>query len=236
MGALGQADSEVLAFHLHGAGDSVARRALRQGCGAAARPLRSTAPPRSIDWPSNCGLGTRTNRAGCGRGWRARVGERWSGIGSCGSIFVTAEAAPPSEALDLRRNAATQLMISGNIDEGLGLLEGSAPNGGNNAAELSPGKAFVSLKWHRLLLRLRGIGFRWRDGEIDHFRRAETHRQLLVGGRQPGLGGLRSRIGLPARLLLALGRRTPIGSQGAWPGRSVAGRPSACEAGDARPA
>ncbi len=67
-----------------------------------------------------------------------------------------------AEALGLRRQAATQLLISGLVDEGLALLRTLlGPLGLSMPA--TPRAAWLSLVAHRARLRLRGFRFRKRD-------------------------------------------------------------------------
>ena len=67
-------------------------------------------------------------------------------------------------ALTLSRRAGEQLLRSGHIDEGLDVLGGVLASVGLDAAP-SPRRALASLRWHRLRLRLRGLGFRERPAK-----------------------------------------------------------------------
>jgi eukaryotic-like serine/threonine-protein kinase len=70
-----------------------------------------------------------------------------------------AELAPPSEALQLKRSAAEELVRSGYLDEGLGVAREVL-----SEAELTPSRApLYALLAQRTLLKLRGLSFRERE-------------------------------------------------------------------------
>lgn len=76
-----------------------------------------------------------------------------------------AQRAAENDALELKRRAAEQLLISGHIDDGKALLAEvlravglSLPGG--------PRRALLSLAWQRLRLKLRGLGFQERKDAL----------------------------------------------------------------------
>ncbi|HTM19695.1 MAG TPA: AAA family ATPase, partial [Kofleriaceae bacterium] len=70
--------------------------------------------------------------------------------------------AAPGEALTLKRLAADHYLRAGMIDEGVTTLDAVLATVGYRLAR-TPNRALASLLWRRLLLRLRGFGFRSRD-------------------------------------------------------------------------
>jgi serine/threonine protein kinase/tetratricopeptide (TPR) repeat protein len=158
----GQFDPEVLAAHLSGAGDNPracdyydlagdqAAKAL--AFDHAARLYRFAlelhANPREAPatWIS---LGNALANAG-------------RGAESATAYLEAAKASSAAAAVELKRLAATQLLISGHVEKGLALLRLllkplglSMPN--------TLWQAGRSLVWNRLLLQLRGLRFRKRD-------------------------------------------------------------------------
>jgi hypothetical protein len=75
--------------------------------------------------------------------------------------LAAADGASPSQALDLRRRAALMLLSSGHVDAGVSTLREVLASVGLHLVPL-PRRAFWSLLWQRLRLRLRGLGFRRR--------------------------------------------------------------------------
>jgi serine/threonine protein kinase/tetratricopeptide (TPR) repeat protein len=73
-----------------------------------------------------------------------------------------AEAADSATRIECRSEAATQLILSGHVAEGLRTLETVAAELGHPLAETRAG-ATASLLWQRLRLRARGFAFRLRD-------------------------------------------------------------------------
>jgi len=90
------------------------------------------------------------------------AGNAGRGADAAAAFLAAAEGAKAGEALDLRRRAAEQLLISGRIDEGLRAIEQVLASIGM-ALTKTPRAAFLSLVWRRLLLKLRGTGFEERD-------------------------------------------------------------------------
>src|SRR5262249_3511565 len=134
----------------------------------------------------------------------------------------------PARALDLRRRAADQLVLSGYIKEGLALVDEVLASIGLRLPK-SQFRVLLSLLWGRLRVRLRGLQFRERsEDEIGatELLRIDTCFQLSMGlGMVDTLGGaafqsrnllLALRAGVPLRVAGAVGAEAIyVGSMGA---------------------
>ncbi len=78
------------------------------------------------------------------------------------AYLKAAEGASDSETLEFKRLAASQLLISGHVDEGLALLRTLLGPLGIGMPD-SPARARLSLLWHRALLKVRGLRVRLRQ-------------------------------------------------------------------------
>ncbi len=96
---------------------------------------------------------------------RLRLGHALSVAGrgreAAAALLAAVPGAQPAEALDLRRRAAEQLLISGFLDEGFELSGQVLASLGLRLPRTTLG-AVASLAWRRLLIRLRGTRFRER--------------------------------------------------------------------------
>jgi eukaryotic-like serine/threonine-protein kinase len=156
----GTADPEVLAAHLEAAGATEAAGAYYATAGArAAQSLafdRAVALyQRALDLRPGDGPGESRLRAVLGDAL-ANAGR---GAEAAAQYLVAAGASSANESLDLRCKATKQLLISGKIDEGLGVLDGVLRSLGLRLPSTSFG-AFSSLLLRRLQIRLRGLRFR----------------------------------------------------------------------------
>lgn len=73
------------------------------------------------------------------------------------AFMAAAEGAEPAVRFDCQRQAAEQRIITGHLEQGMAALRSSLEDIGEPPAA-SPGRALVRVLWHRLLLRLRGMG------------------------------------------------------------------------------
>ena len=89
--------------------------------------------------------------------------------------YLDAARARPDDALELKRRAAEQLLLSGHIDDGKALL-GEVLRAVGLSLPRSPRAALVSLVWERARLKLRGLGFRERKDELPIAQRRALER------------------------------------------------------------
>jgi tRNA A-37 threonylcarbamoyl transferase component Bud32/tetratricopeptide (TPR) repeat protein len=159
----GCVDAEVMARHFQGAG--VPERAVEYYISAADRASAALAFDRAAElyssaiglWPKD---GDEDFRL------RTRLADALANAGrgaeAAREYLASAMVSPASDAVELQRRAALQLMISGHLDEGVATLRGAFRHMGMNLPE-SPRRALASLLCHKFLLRCRGLGFRIRD-------------------------------------------------------------------------
>ncbi len=159
----GTSDPEALALHFHEAGE--AERAAEYSSAAAvqaaealafdraARLYRVALEQRNAADPARRDLCIRLADALANAGHGAEAAQAY---------LDAVSGAPADVALDLRRRAAEQFLISGRIEEGLATLRTVLEKVGLRLAE-SPRAALFSMLWRRLLVRLRGLRFRERD-------------------------------------------------------------------------
>ncbi|HEY8039107.1 MAG TPA: AAA family ATPase [Polyangiaceae bacterium] len=96
------------------------------------------------------------------RGVREQLGDALANAGACARAATAYESAArtagPTEALDLRRRAAEQLMRAGEVVRGLDAARTVLAAVGLALPRTTLG-ALLALLWFRLVLRLRGLGF-----------------------------------------------------------------------------
>jgi eukaryotic-like serine/threonine-protein kinase len=159
----GPVDPEVLAGHYRGSGDRV------RACEFYARGADQAAAALAFDHAARLYRTALEDHPGPA----AQVGVLWSRLGdaltnagrgaeAAQAYLAAAPSATAADALDLKRLAAAQLLISGHLDEGLALLRTLFGPLGMRMPD-TPRRALASMIWHRLRLRLRGFRFDQRD-------------------------------------------------------------------------
>ncbi len=156
----GNADPEILASHLEAAGEheTAARYAIEAATAAAASQAFHRAARL---WSVAITLG------GAGRLDECRLGrgEALSAIGrgaaAAADFLAVAGTTGAQEALDLRRHAAQQLLVTGHTAEGLAQIREILEHEGLGFPATSR-RAVAAIAWRRLRLRF-GRGFRTRD-------------------------------------------------------------------------
>ena len=78
------------------------------------------------------------------------------------AYLAAADGAPQDTRLLCQRNAAEQFLISGHVERGLATLQSVLAEFGVELAQ-TPGRAFLSVAWRRLGVRVRGLRWRSRD-------------------------------------------------------------------------
>ena len=156
-------DPEHLAIHLEGCADR--ERASHYYSLAAARAANSLAfdraaqlYERAINLAAPMEDGTRALHVSRGD----TLAHAGRGREASQEYLSATMGAVAAERLDLHRLAAEQLLISGHLDEGLESIRIVLESSGMRFPTTAR-RALMGLLWYRLLLRIRGIGFRERD-------------------------------------------------------------------------
>jgi serine/threonine protein kinase len=158
------ADPEALATHWFGAG--VPEKAASYALTAASNADRALAFERAARL---YGMALRFNEradAATRRGLQIHIGEALANAGhgadSARAFMLAADGAGASQALDLRRRAAEQLLRAGHIAEGLKVTSQVLETVGFHLAPTA-NRALASILFQRARLRLRGLSFRERE-------------------------------------------------------------------------
>jgi serine/threonine protein kinase len=159
----GCADPEILAVHFRGA--KMPDRAGEYYAKAAEQAAAALAFDRAAEL-YGIALELRPIDDAEGRQLRSSRGDALAnagrGLEAAREYLAASAGAGPRVELERKRRAATQLLISGHVDEGLTALQDVLRRMGM-ALPSTPGKALAALLLRRALLRLRGLGFRLRD-------------------------------------------------------------------------
>lgn len=128
-----------------------------------------------------------TSDPGESRRLRARLGDALASAGraveSARAYLDAAAVAAGSDTLDLKRRAAMQFLIGGQIDEGLETLHAVLAAMGM-AVPATPRRVLLSLGLSRALLRVHSLGFRRRDERevpVDELTRIDVCWSAVVG-------------------------------------------------------
>jgi hypothetical protein len=165
MEASGEPDPEALVLHWRGSGEDA--RAARYAVIAADRASDALAFDRAASfYRLALDLRAASLADAEARALTVKLGNALAGA-SRGSLAaeqfeLAAGAAPPAEALELRRRAGEQLMRSGHFDRGVAAMGAVLADVGLRMPT-TPRGATVAFGLARLRLRLRGLRFRARD-------------------------------------------------------------------------
>ncbi|HYX92664.1 MAG TPA: serine/threonine-protein kinase, partial [Myxococcaceae bacterium] len=157
--------AEALAFHLAAAGQP--ERAAEHAAVAADQASQAVAFDRAAAL-YELAFQLRPPDASWGGDLQTRWGDALANAGrgpAAAEVYLRAAeraAISAAEALELRRRAAEQLLLSGHIDRGLELL-GRVLGTMGIGLSTGPRRALLSVLGQRALLRLRGFGFAERD-------------------------------------------------------------------------
>ena len=156
----GRADPETLANHFHEAGDH--DRAAEFATAAAGQASDALAFDRAARL-YRLALGLEVHTSDQRRKLLRRLGEALTSAGrgaeAAAAFLSAAEGAKSGNALDLRRRAAEQQLISGHIDQGLETVRTVLESVGMKLPK-TPRQALLSLVWHLLRLKHRGRSFK----------------------------------------------------------------------------
>jgi hypothetical protein len=157
----GQIDPEALAIHWREAGEASKATVFAQS--AADKADKALAFDRAARFYQ---IALELLGPGGRRDLQIKLGDALANAGRGGeaghAYLRAAEGAGVAEALDLRRRAAEQLLISGHIDDGLATLRQVLDRVGMKLPR-TPTEAVINLLRNRVQVRLRGTSFRERS-------------------------------------------------------------------------
>jgi len=173
--AAGSAEPERLAFHLESAGRSdeaakYAVEAAERAAGTLAFKRAAELYRRALEnWPE-----PRTGaQAETVRQIRVKLGEALANAGrgpeSAQAYQLAVSGASCTEALELKRRSAEQLLRSGHVELGMHVVQEVLATLGARLPQSTVG-SLLSLLWQRLRLRMRGLGF-----HVQELSRLPTH-------------------------------------------------------------
>ena len=156
-------DPEAIALHWESAGNGP--RAASYAVKAAERASDALAFDRAARL-YGLALALKPPEGPEGRSLRIKLAEALANAGrgkeAAAAYLASLEGATAAEALDLRRFAATQLLTTGHIEEGLETMQSVLAAVGLEYPA-TPRRALLQVLWRRILLRLRGLRFKRRD-------------------------------------------------------------------------
>jgi serine/threonine protein kinase len=160
-------DPEMLAAHFHGAGDRYkAARYAAAGADQAAEALGFERAARLYRYALELEAELEAEDGGRQRDLRVKLGDALSNVGrgaEAAQAYLAATAgASAIDLLEYRRRAAAHLLMSGHVEQGIGVLRDVLAASGMRLAP-SPWRALLSTLFRRVLINLRGLGFRETD-------------------------------------------------------------------------
>lgn len=174
--AAGNVDPEVLAMHYQGADEP--ERAGALFARAAVQADQALAFERAVQL-YRAALGLRQTTDEQGQALRVKLADALVNAGrgaeAAREYLQAARDAPDAETIELRCNAALQMLRSGYVDEGLPVLHTVLGSLGMKMTS-TPRRALLSLLLRRAQLWMRGLGFRPRDARdipADELRRID---------------------------------------------------------------
>jgi hypothetical protein len=238
MEAAGRDDPETLALHFQEAGDF--QKAADYSAAAAARAAEALAFDRAARlYRLSLELGATADAEAC-RGLRIKLGEALANAGrgaeAAKAYLAAAIGARAADALELRRRASQQLLSSGHMDESFPVIESVLSRIGLKFVE-SRRRTLLSFLFHRILIRLRGLGFRERDASQisqEDLIRVDACWTLSIGfsNINPIRGRdfqnrhllLALRAGEPYRVALAIANEAGYSAMDGWHDKERTGR------------
>lgn len=159
-------DPEFLAIHFHGAGEheTAARHYAAAGSAASAATAFDQAA-RLFHLAAELGSHTAADEARLRAAEADALANAGRGATAAEAYLAAAALAGGDEAVEWRRRAAEQFLITGHLDVGLRTLQEVVASVGLPFPPTTL-RAILGLLWGRLRLRLRGIGFRSRPAAV----------------------------------------------------------------------
>ncbi len=158
----GGADPEVLARHHEAAGRLDRARLLAMSAGEQAeRALAFDRAARLFRWALDLAPNDHPERGRLLASLGGALANAGRGVEAAAAYLNSADLAAPGLRSDLRRQAAQQLLLGGNIDDGRELVTEDLRAAGF-AIPKTPRRALALVLLRRVLIRLRGLGFRER--------------------------------------------------------------------------
>ncbi|MBI4509938.1 MAG: protein kinase [Deltaproteobacteria bacterium] len=158
--ASGRADPEDLAIHYKAAGKT--ELAAEYAAKAAEQASRSLAFDRAVrlyrmalELQKEVGPAQRSIMTALAEA----LASAGNGVQAAEAFMQAAAGANSAESLDLRRRAAQQLLLTGNIDDGIARLREILASEGMSYPQ-TPARALALVLWRRARLALRGTGYR----------------------------------------------------------------------------